>query len=47
MVFEAPGEALRSRSLSAYLPFRQWRYEMNLFAIFSKFLFSSDDSSLL
>ena len=40
LVFEAPGEALRSRSSAAYLPFRQRDYEMNLCAKFSKFLFS-------
>ena len=32
--------------LRGYLPFRQWGYEKNLCAIFSKFLFSLDDSSL-
>ena len=45
MVFEASmSAALRSWSFAAYLPSRQWGYEMC--ARFSKFLFSLDESSL-
>ena len=45
MVFEASmSAALRSWSFAAYLPSRQWGYEMC--ARFSKFLFPSDESSL-
>ena len=45
MVFETSmSAALRSWSFGAYLPSRQWGYEMC--ARFSKFLFPSDESSL-
>ena len=45
MVFEASmSAALCSWSFAAYLPSRQWGYEMC--ARFSKFLFPSDESSL-
>ena len=42
LVFEAPDEALRSRSFATYLPSRQ-EAEMNLCAKFSKFLVLSDN----